>query len=124
MERGPPDDALLVRGGLMRASDLATSAEVHWEQHRSHALSFWTIPGLSADEIAATVGMENLPHAKIRCAPAGRLRRLGYEVMFSEPRPMHVSVVLPSPPSDKDWKSIDNAFDAPAKNPVARPRRP
>lgn len=108
----------------MKPTDLAVSAEAHHERHGVWALSFWTVPGLSATEIAGRVGTSNLPHPKIRWTPAGRLRELGYEVMYSEPPPMHVSVILPSPPPDTTWTVIGDAFEPAADNPVARPRRP
>lgn len=116
-----PDDALLVRGGTMQRTDLEISAEVHKEREGHYALSFWAVPGCSVAETAERVGTGDLPHGKLRSAPVGRLRQLGYEVVFSGD-PAHVSVMLPSPPSDIDWTNLESAFDAPEPNPVARRR--
>lgn len=133
MVKGPPNDALLVRGGEMKADSLAISAEAHHEQYGEFALSFWTVPGLDAKQIAERVHAQwvnaveprrhPLPHPKIRYASAGALRQLGYRVVYSEPRPMHVSVIFPSAPSAKDWVRIDEVFGPSADNPVKQPPR-
>ena len=115
----PPDEALLVRGGAMGAESLAISAEKHWEAHgrTERGLSFWTDPSRDCDaveiarRVTALCATEGRPHpiphpAKMRYATAGAVRRLGYTVMYSEPRPMHVTVILPSPPSGTDWAAL------------------
>jgi hypothetical protein len=116
-----PGSALLVRGGKMFRPDLEISAEQHFRRFGHYALSFWSVPGKTAEQIAEQIGTEDLPHGTLRACPVERLRRLGYEVMFSG-RPWHVSVILPSPPSDRDWDNLEQAFDPPQPNPVARRR--
>ncbi len=118
---GLPSSALLVRGGRMLRADLEISAETHFNREGHYALSFWSAPGLNAAEVAERIGTEDLPHGSIRSAPVGRLRELGYEVMFSG-QPWHVSLVLPSPPSDEDWENLEDAFGPPEPNPVSRRR--
>src|SRR6266852_3294218 len=111
----PPDDAILVRGGTMKREDMAISAEAHYEKHGVYALTVWCAPRRTAGEIACKVGTEWLPWGKIRSAPVQRVRALGYGVVFRG-KPMHVDLILPSPPSATDWDALDGAFDPPEVN--------
>lgn len=110
-----PDDAVVVRGGLMLAADLELSAQSHFDLEGSYALSVFSAPGLSADEIAGRVPLR---HSKIRQSTVGRIRSAGYEVVSSAGPPGHADLLLPHRPSDRDWHALDIAFDPPRANPA------
>ncbi len=59
-----------------------------------------------------------LPHAVIRTSTVGRIREAGYDVAPSGGRG-HADLKLPSPPSDDDWKKLNEVFGEPEPN-VAR----
>ena len=103
-----PDDAVVVRGGLMLSADLAISAQSHHDAEGSHALSVFSRAGMTADELSRAVP---LPHSMIRESTVGRLRAAGYDVVTS-PGPLgHADLVLPNPPTDDDWRLLDESFD-------------
>jgi hypothetical protein len=119
-----PDDAIVIRGGLMKRDSLRISAEAHEaENPGAYALSFWSWPGLTAEEIARRVGPENLPHKMLRKYSAGQLRNMA----MSDGRPLelvptdedgHYDVILPPPPTDDDLDLFDHEFDPPEPNPA------
>jgi hypothetical protein len=113
-----PNDAFVVRGGESKARDMEVSAEKHHEAHGEYALSGWSVPNASPEEIAhhaREAGDHYLPHGKIRAARAGDLRAAGYEVEGTG----YVSIKLPSPPTEADWQKLNEIFDDPIPNPVA-----
>lgn len=117
-----PADAVVIRGGRMKAEDLKDAAEAYWARYegkRGYALTVWCWPGHTAEQTAEAVGAERLPHPVIRKCTAGKLRELGYppEPSFGE---YHYSLRLPDPPTPQDWINLRRAFDPPQPNPVAR----
>jgi hypothetical protein len=117
-----PADAVVIRGGEMRVSDLRRSAERYYEKYhrqRGYALTVWCWPGHTADETAQAVGSGFLPHPVLRKCTVGELRDLGYRLERSG-REHHFSLRLPNPPTMQDWMNLRRAFDPPQPNPVAR----
>lgn len=110
-----PDDAVVVRGGLMLAADLAISAQSHFDIEGVFALSVFSVAGASAATIATTVPLR---HSKIRESTVGRLRSAGFDVVSSPGPPGHADLVLSSPPTDDDWTKLGAAFDPPRPNPA------
>lgn len=120
------DDAVVVRGGQMRAKDLMTSAETYEAEHPGeYGLSFWSWPGLTAEEIAQRVGTKRLPHPVLRKCTVGKIQSM----IPSDQRPLtlvktfgpgHYTLFLPSPPTDDDYKDLSELFDPPQQNPVAK----
>lgn len=110
-----PDDAIVVRGGLMLPSDLGLSAQSHFDVEGFHALSVYSVPGMTADEIAVGVPLR---HSKIRASTVGRVRAAGYDIVRSPGPPGHADLVLPTPPADHDWSALDRIFDPPRLNPA------
>jgi hypothetical protein len=118
VERGLPDSAVIVRGGKGKRGDLERAAEKSHRVQGQYAVSGCSAPDCSADEIAFMAG-NRLPHPEMRVATAGALREAGFTV---EPdgRPPHVSIKLPTEPTDEDWQRFDEAFEPPIPNPVGR----
>ena len=110
-----PDDSVVVRGGLMLLTDLVLSAQSHFDTKGFYALSVYSTPGRAVDEIAVGVPLR---HSKIRVSTVGRVRSAGYDVVSSQGPPGHADLVLPAPPTDHDWSTLDRVFDPPQLNPA------
>ena len=122
-----PDEAVVVRGGAEWSRErLISSAEVHFRERGEDALTVWSLPDRTAEEIVLATGEKFFPHGQVRASTAGRLRAAGFEVVESEPNP-------DEPPGHIDVKPngrLDNAgadaftaaFDPPIPNPL-RERR-
>jgi len=110
-----PDDAFVVRGGVMNVRDLEVGAYTHYDMTGDYALSVFCVPGSTVEETAIVA---ERPNAQIRVSTVGRIRGAGYEVTLSEPPPGHSDLHLPSPPSDADWDTLRaHVFDPPIPNP-------
>ena len=99
----------------MLPADLVLSAQSHFDREGAFALSVFSVPGRTADEI---VGGVPLPHSVIRESTFGRLRAAGYDVVSSLGPPGHADLILPNPPTDDDWQVLDEAFDAARSKPA------
>jgi hypothetical protein len=106
-----PDDAVVVRGGLMKRDRIIASALVSFKEAGSYGLSVWAAPDRNTDEIvrlARSHGPQYLPHGQIRTTTVGRLRP--YTLEEDDPEG-HYLLKLPTPPADADWDAIEQAFD-------------
>lgn len=110
-----PDSAVVVRGGLMQPADLAVGAESQFDLEGFYALSVFSVPGRTADEIATGVP---LPHSAIRESTVGRVRAAGYDVAPSPGPPGHADLLFSAPPTEADWRTLDEIFDPPRPNPA------
>lgn len=110
-----PDDAVVVRFGLMAPGDLSLGAQTQFDTDGFYALSVCSAPGMTADELAVAAG---LTHSMIRESTVGRLRAVGYDVVSSPGPPNHADLLLPEPPGDADWEALDRVFDAARPNPA------
>jgi hypothetical protein len=77
---GLPLDAVLVRGGLSTPLSLAKTAAACQARTGAYGLTFWSWPGMSAEEIAMRVrtetlarGLNLLPHMRMRSVSAAEL---------------------------------------------------
>ena len=100
----------------MEPAVLETNAQTYYDEFGEYALSVYSLPGRSADEIAL---LASLPHAKIRASTVGRLRAAGYRVVPSPGPPGHADLELPDPPTEDDWRALDALFDPPRRNSAA-----
>lgn len=99
----------------MLSADLALGAQSHFDREGFHALSVYSSPGRTADEIATSVP---LPHSTIRESTVGRVRAAGYDVVPSPGPPGHADLVFPAAPTEDDWQTLDEIFDSPRPNPA------
>jgi hypothetical protein len=114
-----PDDALVVRGGVMEPRVMQVGAETHYEDCGEFAISVASLPDASIEDITR---MALLANNQIRVSTVGRIRACGYEVVPSEPPPAHADLKLPNPPTDDDWETLRSIFDDPIPNPHPRPK--
>jgi hypothetical protein len=121
-----PDDALVIRGGEMRRRTLMLSATGYEADHPGeYALSFWSWPGMTADEIALRVGRRVLPHPRFRKCAVGKIRGLEVsdgrplDLARTGPRDGHYTLLLPAPPTDDDLDALGRLFDPSQPNPAA-----
>src|SRR5450755_2070697 len=118
-----PDDAVVVRGGEVTRRSLEKSARLYEASYPGeYALSFWSWPQLSADDIALRAAM---PHPRYRKSTAGRIRNLAVsdgrplDLVRTGPRDGHYTLRLPAPPTDDDMDALRGAFDPSQPNPAS-----
>jgi hypothetical protein len=109
-----PDDAFVVRGGVMDPRDMRTNAEDHHlemeqEGRDEWAISVFSVPGMSADEIALGSPILN---KKIRVTTVGAIRELGYDVTPSpQEHPLHADLRFMGEPTDDDFEALRRIFE-------------
>jgi hypothetical protein len=106
-----PDEAFVVRGGLMDSRGMRTNAEDHHlekaqEGLEEWAISVWSAPALEPDAIVLRCP---IPHGTIQVSTVGAIRVLGCDVVRSEPPPLHADLMFPSEPTE-------GAFEGPASD--------
>lgn len=112
-----PDDAVVVRGGLMKRERTMANARASFEEVGAYGLSVWSVPDLDADGIvrlARSHGREYLPHGQVRASTVGELRP--YTLHIDEPEG-HYLLQLPTPPAEADWDALERAFADPQPTP-------
>lgn len=117
-EQRLPDDAIVVRGGLMKPEDIPGDADEGEEG--VWGISVQSAPGMSPKDLAREGGIR---HGKIRVSTVGRIRALGtgFDVIPTVGPGRHATATIPSRPvSEADAQSLENAFDQPIPN-TARP---
>jgi hypothetical protein len=113
-----PDEAVVVRGGLLSSESMDTSVNTHFDEFGEYALSVSCRPGLTADGIAQEAG---IPHPKLRESTVGAIRAIGYDVLASEQHgPAHAEVAFSYPPGDADWEALQGVFGPARPNPARK----
>jgi hypothetical protein len=114
-----PDDAIVVRGGLMQNIDeMVEDARDEMARVGYPGLSVRAGVGVTVEEL---VRAGQLPNNQIRVSTAGRVRKDGYS--FSRiSGPYHYNIVLPSL-DPKTVAQLSDSFDEPQANPVPRDER-
>lgn len=121
-EQELPDDAIVVRGGLMGTTSLEANAYGSHAECGIWALSVWSYPNMTLEAVAEEarrVDPDVLPQGKIRAATAGEIRARGYELVATNQRG-HYSLVVPPKPGAGVWEDLREIFDDPILNPVRR----
>ena len=116
----PPDDQVVVRFGEMKPESLRDSAEIAFAKTGRYSLSFWSIAGASASELALKVAITiDRTGGVFRASTIGRLREGGFELVEFQ-RNGHCTLVLDDLPSSDDCEALRTAFDEPIANPYRR----
>jgi hypothetical protein len=127
-----PDDAVVIRGGLMERQDLKDQAEACQEVLGYPGLSVMSSPAArSVREVAFRVkavrdrtGKTLLKNGDLRKSTAGRIRNAGtydrhpFSLVKTFWYEEHYTLRLPSHMTSDDWDLLDQTFDAPEINPV------
>lgn len=128
-----PDDAVVVRGGVMDRKLLVQSAKRYADRHDGvHAISVFSWPGLDASAIALRVQAANpdlnpLGHGQFRTATAEDIRRQPedgqpFELVQTGREGHYTLIVSRGEPSDADWDRLDQTFGPRQPNPAAERR--
>jgi hypothetical protein len=112
-----PDEAYVVRGGLMESSTMLTNAEVHNLEHPGE----WAISvACLLDTPPGTIGERSpYPGRWMRVSTVGAIRSIGHDVVRAGREP-HANLVLGCEPSEEVWDQLRSVFDAPAEKPPHR----
>jgi hypothetical protein len=102
-----------VRFGLLRAADIKVSADAHEAKHLIRALSIFSGPALTTNQIARKARQ---PHGQLRESTIGQLRHAGYEVT-TPARNGHCLILLAEVASADEADILDACFDSPIPNP-------
>jgi hypothetical protein len=87
-----------------------------------YGVSAFSLPGLTADEIAVAVGTRWLPHGQLRKSSVLRLRAAGFDELIPVPPPDgHIDIKVEAP-TESVLSMLALLFDSPQPNPVARGR--
>lgn len=120
-----PDEAFVIRGGVMHLDDLRTNVDNHYdmvleaEDREEWALSVNSIPGLRIRDLALKA---QRPNPKMCVSTVGRVRALGHEVRPDWEENGHSNIVFGSEPTDADLERVKAVFRGPCPNPGRKPR--
>lgn len=107
-----PDDALVVRGGLLQLEDLENAVEVSLVKMKRPGLSVFAVDIDDPETLLETVG-RRVPHPTVSFTRMGRLRQKGFQVEQTLVPPHH-SVWLPEEDDREFWlREFRNSFDLP-----------
>lgn len=126
-----PNEAIVVRGGVMAHQTLNTNAWDHCidvvrERGWQWGLSVFSHPSADVATICR-IAWPILQHSKVRLATAGALRAKGYDVV-PDGKKGHCLIPLGPPPWDDDWQALapneqEGVFGPPQKNPEKERRK-
>lgn len=92
---------------------LVDQAEVSKIEYGEYALSVWSVPGATHEEIVAVARTNGaIPNRKVRVSTVERVCALGCKLVQSQ-FDGHYELVLPGSPDDMDWEALIDAFDGP-----------
>jgi hypothetical protein len=123
-----PDEAFVVRGGIMESDRLLLNAK---DVHEDEDVGEWGVcaascPGMSPTEIAEEADFQN---KQMMTTSVGSLRNRGFDVVPDpEEGPVHVLIMLPvatsEEPSEEEWEEVwdelRGCFDDAVPNPARR----
>jgi len=113
-----PDDSFVVRfgGKKFKADDLMARALTHYMETKGKefGLSVNTLPGKSADEIAA---IAERPNPQFRFTTAREIRAIGLDFSDEIDDYGHTNVIFPDPPTTKHFQDFAEIFATVRNNP-------
>jgi len=120
-----PDEAVVVRGGVITPKGLASALEVSFREDGVYELSVCASAELAAHDLAQWVRerdpeCQRLPHKRMQQSTAGAIRSVGADVLLTPPPEGHYSIRFDAVPADEQIAALVAAFDAPEPNPVPK----
>lgn len=120
-ERGPlPDDAIVVRGGLMCSETLDDNIRSHERLYPDDPPTLSVAAHSTWDLATIASAALFIPHPRICVSTAGAIRALGHDVVPSGREP-HCNLQLCAPGSDLLYTDLRAAFSEPMDNPRLNP---
>jgi hypothetical protein len=125
-----PDEAIVVRGGIMAHDTLNENAWDHCrdvlaERGWQWGLSVFSHPSADVATICR-IAWPILRHGQVRLSTVGALRASGYDVV-PDGEKGHCLIPLGPPPWDDDWHALadskEGVFGPPEKNPEKERRK-
>lgn len=120
-----PDDAFVLRAGVLEVSSLEANATNHMVDtlHETGRLE-WAISvacrgGVSVDELAKEAGEKVWKFSerpRMRASTVGALRARGYDVVPDDLP--HALILLPKSPAGADYVAVESTFGAVIANPA------
>lgn len=113
-----PDEALVVRGGIVTPEGTQHGADEHPEG--PWGISVQSAPRMTAEQLARA---GRIPHGKICVTTVGRVHALGpgFDVVPTRGVGRHATLAIPSRPvSPQHARMVNGAFDPPVSNPARR----
>jgi hypothetical protein len=107
------EGAFVIRAGYVTRASLRRPAERHHDRYGEYAVSVFTLPDASVEEISMVAGF---PNEVIRVSTVARMRHAGLEPVLSG-RPGHAKIVF-SDVEDATLDAFIAAFDPPIRNPA------
>jgi hypothetical protein len=125
-----PDNAVVIRGGVMRRGDLIASVRKYAVMTGGvYGLTAWSWPDMDAAEIALRVkathplGRNPVAHGSMRVSTAGTIRTPGTDGkifrLVKTGAEGHYTLTFPAEPTDADWERVENMFGPAQPNPAA-----
>lgn len=115
-EQRVPDDAIVLRGGVLDIRDIREQAEDEFRRCGTYSISTVCAPGRTLEE-TARIGRR--PNRLIRKTTAGRLRERGFKVAPPQLEISHSNLIMAEQRTvtEEDWSRLDAAFDEGEDNP-------
>lgn len=112
-----PNEAVVVRGGVMSRTSIEAAAHANKEEHGVYAVSVFSRAGSTAAQIwLETPEIAPPRYKKVRVSTVSRILAEGFQLAPTWESP-HFDIVLPDPPDEATWLALDRAFDAPTSTP-------
>ena len=111
-----PNDAMVVRGGVVTSEQLQNGCSEHAEAPGIYGFSVQSAPAKTVDELARA-GL--FPNKQIGVTNVGAVRAAGYNVVPTPGRGFHATVVVPPDWTVNDAAALAKLFK-PQPNPAPR----
>jgi hypothetical protein len=116
----PPDEAIVLRGGVITVALVRATAERHFREKGSYEVSVFASAQLDVPTIilaAREHDQRAVPHKRVQVTTARAIRAIGCELVRDEPPPCHCSLKFAEAPSDDLLDALAGAFGEPMDNP-------
>lgn len=119
----PDDDDVVIRYGTMRDRDsLVMAARTTFIRRRYYGLSMISLPGMSAQAIAAVVAPRTrVTRGKMRSTRIGDLRSAGFEIA-DHSDDGHLNVRFPDAPNEETWERLEGIMGPAEAIRIGEPR--
>jgi len=112
-----PDEAVVVRAGVMARASVQAAAEVNYVDFGFYGVSVFSIVGKGASEIwTSTEKLAPPRYKKVRTSTAKAIREAGFQLLPTWEE-THFDIVLDDPPDESTWDALDRIFGPATESP-------